>query len=171
MSLLWTEAGWSEPDEDDWRNAKPNKFGKKPAELYGNVSDVDEYFQGASTRPTPWPQAARHKHLHDYDKDAVGAMLRKPPVLEDVDPRVLHSTQPSIVRAAAQHYLTDEHAKTGKTYEAGHNVGNSHPVVFIDTATGEHRILSGHHRATAALFQGRPLRARVVRGIRPPRSV
>lgn len=171
MTTLWpTVAGWSEP-EDDWRNAKPNKYGKSPAELHGNVGHVDEYFQGNSTRPVPWPASPVSKTHHLYDKEGVRKALSDPDhPLEDVDPRELHASQPSVVRAALSHYLGDEHKKTGKTFEASGNVGNKHPVVFHDTETGRKTILSGHHRAFAALAQGRPLRARVVRGVRTPRA-
>lgn len=175
MSTLWATAAdrpkWTEPDEDDWRNAKPNKYGKKPHELYGNIGHVDEYFQGSSTRPTPWPSAPQKKTQHLWDKDAVSAMLKNPShPLEDVDPRELQSSQPSIVRSGAQHYMAGgDHHKTGKTFEASQNEGNKHPVVFHDNDTGKKTILSGHHRAFAALAEGRPLRAKVVRGRRTPR--
>lgn len=172
MANLWTKvkAAWSEPDEDDWRNARPNKFGQKPHELYGNIGHVDEFFQGNSTRPVPWPQAQYKKTQHLYDKDAVSKALRDPDhELEDVDPRDLQASQSSVVRSAAQHYLDGDHHKTGQTYEGGANLGNKHPVIFHDNDTGKRTILSGHHRAFAALAEGRPLRAKVVRGRRTPR--
>lgn len=169
MSTLWPHlAGWTEPDEDDWRNAKPNKFGKSPAELYGNVKDVDEYFQGAPSRPTPWKQQGQYKHLHSWDKDAVSSALSKPPVLEDVDPRILRSTQASIIRPALKHY-TDQAPGDDQTFADHDQAGNRHPVVFHDTDRDEHVLLSGHHRAAKALFAGHPLRARVIHGRRTPR--
>lgn len=172
MANLWlkTQAGWTEPPEDDWRNAKPSKYGKSTEELHGNIHHVDEYFQGNSTRPVPWKQAAYKKTQHLWDKDAVSAMLKNPEhPLEDVDPRHLRASQPSLVRAAAKHYLDGDHHKTGETYENSGNVGNKHPVVFHDNDTGERTILSGHHRAFRALAKGEPLRAKVVRGRRTPR--
>jgi hypothetical protein len=168
MSLLWTEAV-AEPD-DDWRSARPQMFGRKPSELYGKVGDVDDYFNGASTRPTPWQQQGRSKSLQDYDHDVVKKMLQDPShPLTDVDPRILRSSQPAITRGGVKHYLSDgEHAKTGETFADKGNAGNVHPVVYVHE-NGDHVLLSGHHRATAALFEGRPLRARVVHGGRPPR--
>lgn len=171
MANLWlkTQADWSEPEED-WRNTRPNKFGKSPEELHGNIDHVDEYFQGNPTRPVPWKQAVVKKTQHLYDKDAVRKCLQNPDhPLEDVDPRELRASQPSVVRSAAQHYMTGEHEKTGKTFENSGNVGNKHPVVFHDNDTGQRTLLSGHHRAFVALAQGRPLRAKVVRGRRTPR--
>ena len=167
MSLLWpTVAGWSEPEED-WRNARPNKFGKKPGELYGNVGHPDEYFQGASTRPVPWPQQDRRKDLKDYDHEAVKKVLQAPPVLEDVDPRNLKASQGSIVRSALTHY-TDQQPGDDETFADKGNAGNRHPVVY-EHDNGDQVILSGHHRAAKALFAGHPLRARIVRGGRPTR--
>lgn len=168
MSTLWPAiAAWSEPSED-WRDAKPNKFGKSPKELYGNVKDADEYFQGSSSRPVPWPQQSRSKHLHDYDKAAVHDVLRRPAKLEDVDPRNLKASQPSIIRSALKHYQDPKNTETNTTFESGHNVGNAYPVVY-EHENGDQVILSGHHRAAKALFAGHPLRARIVRGGRPPR--
>lgn len=171
MTTLWPRiAEWSEPPEDDWRNARPNKFSKDPDSLHGNIHHVDEYFQGHSTRPVPWKQAPVKKTQHLYDKDAVSKALRDPDHhLEEVDPRDLQASQPSVVRAAAQHYMEGEHHKTGKTYEDSSNLGNKHPVVFHDNDTGTRTILSGHHRAFAALAKGEPLLAKVVRGRRTPR--
>lgn len=167
MSNLWPKvAAWSEPEDVD----RPNKYGKSPAELYGNIGHVDEYFQGHPTRPVPWKHAAVKKTQHLWDKDAVTAALKNPDhPLEDVDPRELLASQPSVVRSAAQHYMSGEHEKTGKTFETGSNVGNKHPVIFHDNDTDQKTILSGHHRAFVALAEGRPLRARVVRGRRTPR--
>lgn len=173
MANLWlkTQAGWTEPPEDDWRNAKPNKYGRSPEELHGNINHVDEYFQGSSTRPVPWRSASVKKTQHLWDKDAVSKALVNPThELEDVDPRELRATQPSILRSAAQHYMEGgEHHQTGKTYEGGENLGNKHPIIFHDNDTGQRTICSGHHRAFAALAEGRPLRAKVVRGRRTPR--
>jgi hypothetical protein len=170
MTLLWHRiAAWSEPDEDDWRSARPNKFSKDPHKVYGQINHVDEYFQGHATRPTPWREQSRSTKLQDYDHEAVKKVLREKPVLEDVDPRILKSSQPSITRAGVSHYLSDgDHAKTGRTFADHGNVGNAHPVVYVHD-NGDHVLLSGHHRAAAALFEGRPLRARIVRGGRPPR--
>lgn len=164
MSLLWTGAAWTEPDE-----IHATKYGQKPEHLYGNVHHADEYFGGSPTRPVPWRQQSRSKHLHDYDKAKVRECLTNPEhPIEDADPRTLKASQPSVVRAAAQHYLTGEHEKTGDTFGDKGNLGNKTPVVY-EHENGDRVILSGHHRALKALFHGHPLRARVVRGGRPPR--
>lgn len=171
MSLLWKEA-WSpsDDDEDDWRNARPQLVGRHPKDLYGKVSDPDDYFHHHPTRPTPWKEQGRSTTLQDYDHDKVKQMLQNPEhPLEDVDPRNLRSSQGSVTREGVKHYMSSgDHAKTGKTFADQGNPGNAHPVVY-EHENGDRVLLSGHHRATAALFEGRPLRAKVVRGGRPPR--
>jgi GNAT superfamily N-acetyltransferase len=139
--------------------------------LFGAPLDVLFPETGGPTRTAPFPRAGRHKRFQDYDHDLVQSVLADPAekarLSQMVDPRRLSSTQPSIVRGALDYYLTDEYARTGKTFEAGDNIGNEFPVVYVrDNGNGTKvaMILSGHHRASAALLQGRPLRAIVIEG-------
>lgn len=110
-----------------------------------------------------------------YDQEAVDKNLKNPPELRDVDPRTLQSTQPQVTRAGVRHYASGEYEKSGTTFADQGNAGNRFPVVYARAREGsdvaDHIILSGHHRAVAALINGRPLRARVVEGgWGPPRD-
>lgn len=116
----------------------------------------------AITTTTPWPSAPRMKGKPAYDTELVKRELAKPPVLESVDPRLLHSTQPGIAREHVAYYLTDEYKRTGRTSADQGNAANAFPVVY-QRADGRMVILTGHHRAAAALVSGRDLDARIVR--------
>ena len=86
-------------------------------------------------------------------------MLAQPVDLVDVDPRQLWASQPWVVRHHAAYYRTGEWERTGRT-SADHWVElNQFPVVV--ERRGRSIIVAGHHRATAALIDGRPLRVRV----------
>lgn len=128
-------------------------------ELHGS-NDVGAIFGEHHDKAlVPWPRAGRRKDRADYDKDVVTRGLSQPAQVEDVDPRFLHVTQPHIVRAGVVHYMGDEYDRTGRTFADQGNVGNAFPVVY-DRDDGYRLLLSGHHRATAALLKGRGLAAR-----------
>ena len=130
---------------------------KKLESLYGTVS-VDQFFSG-DRHMVPFPQAGRNKIGHPYDPDIVHAAVNEnPPQLVDVDPRTLSATQPMVTRSGVQHYASGEYDRTGETYADQHKAVNRFPVVY-SRDDGTNILLSGHHRATAALLQGRPLRA------------
>jgi hypothetical protein len=86
----------------------------------------------------------------------------------DVDPRRLKATQPSVTRAGVEYYMGEAHRRTGETFADRMSSGNRYPVIYSRThpVTGrvDDMILSGHHRATAALLSGQFLRARYVEG-------
>lgn len=144
----------------------------------GEVSETLERLHGAgpaglermfgehSDAGTPWPRAGRSKRVQDYEKDKVTQALISEPKLEDIDPRTLHSTQGSITRPGVKHYLDKPSVEA--SYSDPHNPGNKYPVVYSrhDEKTGntEHLLLSGHHRAAAALLRGEFLKARHVSG-------
>ncbi len=138
--------------------------------LWG-ANAVDALFRGNPTGSPPFPRAGRRKDRQDYDREAVRRLLFKsgPPQLLEMDPRTLSCTQPGLQRAAAVYYLGNEHKCTGEPYADKSNVGNRHPVIYL-REDGTNMILSGHHRAAAALLRGELLRARVVEGPWPPRS-
>lgn len=141
------------------------------SQFYGQ--GVDRMFPGGARETSPpWPRAGSYKDIKDYDEGLVSQTLQRPPQLQDVDPRNLHSTQPGIIRAAVDHYSGPEYHETGQTFERrGGNEGNRFPVIYRREAhpraysnEPQNLILSGHHRAAAALAEGRPLRAVVVEG-------
>lgn len=135
---------------------------RKVHEAYG-TGDVSRLgLQGVAPAPAPWPRAGRRKHQRDYDQDLVRQALEGPQELTDVDPRHLHSTQPSITKGGVEYYMGDEYEQTGATFADQGNAGNRFPVVY--EREGVNMLLSGHHRASAALLKGRPLAARKVVG-------
>ena len=136
-------------------------------ELWG--SGADKLVGQSPTVPTPWPSAGRSKKLRGYDPEIVKTLLeRAPEGLQDIDPRILSSSQPGITAAGVRHYASGTYEQTGQLYADHGNAGNIYPVVYQRTRPGndavESIILSGHHRAAAALVNGRPLRALVARG-------
>lgn len=106
-----------------------------------------------------------------YDLDIARDAIRDSdyPITE-VDPRTLSSTQPSVTRDGVRHYMSDEYRETGETYadqnhKAGaHTAGNKVPLIYHTDDDRENVILSGHHRATAAMLGGQMLKAKVVTG-------
>ncbi len=122
--------------------------------LYGKGLNALFTTEGPMTM-APFPVAGRQKNAPLYDKDAVALALSSPPKLVPVDPRTLHKTQPSVVRAGVQHYLSDPTS----VYDDSHGgAANRYPIVYT-RSNGQNIILTGHHRATAALLKGQPLQA------------
>lgn len=149
-------------------------------QFYGKGLDYLFPEDASPVRPTPWGQAGHLKDRERWDKSIVREALIRPPQLQEVDPVDLLATQPNILRHHVGHYLTGKYERTGRTAESGENVGNRFPMVYrrepnpLNPESGvQNLILSGHHRAAAALVQGRPLRAIVVEGPygpqKPPR--
>ena len=126
---------------------------------YGS-KDPEQMFQGGPKTVSPWPSAGRTKsNPKGYNSALVEKALSNPaPHMRDMDPRDMHATQPWITRAGVSHYMGDEYRRTGRTFADQDQVGNRFPVVYTDSQ-GRNKILSGHHRATAAVLQGEQLRA------------
>ncbi len=150
--------------------------GLKAHRFYGR-GDLEAMFPDeAPTRPVPWEQAGRRKDVEDYDKVRVSALIKGPVELHDLDPRDLHAYQPAVTRAGVRHYLGSDYTLHGITHADQGKSYNQYPVVYRRDPLqpgGEHQniILSGHHRAAAALLQGRQFRARYVEGPwGPPRG-
>lgn len=126
---------------------------------------IDSVFPGGSLVTTnPFPRARRSKSDPKfYDADHVSRELAKPTSkMVSIDTRTLVSTQNGITRPGVNYYLGTKYARTGTTYaDQGHR-GNQFPVVYHKKSTGEMIILSGNHRATAALVSGKPLKARLI---------
>jgi hypothetical protein len=120
----------------------------------------------------PFPSAGRSKKLRDFDQSKVTAALSSPPALEDVDTRGLKASQPWVTGGGVSHYMGEggqKYAETGETYADKDNPGNKYPVIYHrrnspEESTSARIILSGHHRATAAHLEGKPLRGIVVHG-------
>ena len=127
--------------------------------LHGAGSS-DALFKGATKVITPWPTAGRSKlNPKGYDQGRVDAALRNPSVQPtEMDPRMLHATQPWVTSPGVSYYMGDDYRKTGRTYADQHQAGNRFPVVYTDLS-GQNKLLSGHHRATAALLRGEQFRA------------
>jgi len=132
-----------------------------PRRLFGAGSS-EPLFKGFPKVPAPWPSAGRLKSGSPYDLDLIHQSLRGGPNMEAVDPRWLHSTQPSVLQEHVNYYMGGEYARTGTTArDQGVNL-NQVPRLYVrrDGATD---ILSGHHRATASLLQGAQFQAHVIR--------
>ena len=127
-------------------------------EFFGS-NNVDRLFGDSPVTAVPFPPAGRLKSKKDYDKDRVTAALSNPDYpLTKVDPRTLSATQPSITREGVNHYMHSD-----ELYADRHNIGNKQPVVY-QRDDGTNLLLSGTHRATAALLKGQQFGARVVSG-------
>lgn len=120
--------------------------------------DVDVLFNEHPVTSVPFQRASRRKDRKDYDQATVNRALREPN-LAPVDPREVAATQPSVTRAGVKHYMSGSE----EIYGQDKGAGNRHPVVY-EREDGQKVLLSGHHRATAALLQGKQFRANVVRG-------
>lgn len=107
----------------------------------------------------PIPRASRRKREPLYDRDAVAAALNRPVQLSKFDPRTLRSSQSGVTRSGVAYYLWEnrEAHLSGVTYADQDQPGNRFPVIFEQPRTKQLTILSGHHRAVAALVDGRPL--------------
>lgn len=166
MSLLWIKvASQEEPPYPEGISAHEKATQDK---LWGS-NDMNALFKGAPVTMTPWPAARLYG---DYDKDLVHDSIRnmlktKPEdresLLTEVDPRSLHSNQPSLQRGAMEYYMNDEDRESGKSAYDRDQVGNRYPFVYRRD-DGKNIILSGHHRAARALLRGEPLKALVVSG-------
>jgi hypothetical protein len=139
-------------------------------EQFWGSHDIDRMFPGgAPVTSVPWEQRGRRKTNQDYDQTRVQAVLLKPHEHElvDVDPRLLRASQPSVTRAGVQYYMGHEYEHTGRTFADHASPGNQYPIVYHREA--QRFLLSGHHRAAAALLQGRQFKGYVVEGPWGPR--
>lgn len=144
-----------------------DQYFEKLDRLYGKVSP-DQFFHG-DTKAVPFPPAGGMKFRHPYDPDVVNrAVHQTPPELVDIDPRTLKATQSHVTRGGVLYYAEGHYDRTGETYADKEKPGNRYPVVYSreNPATGrvDNLILAGHHRATAALLKGHPVRAINPRG-------
>jgi hypothetical protein len=108
----------------------------------------------------PFPRAGRLKGGPGPAQAVTAEAVAGPVILTEVDPRRLWASQGFVLRQHVEYYLTDQWALTALTSADRSKVPNRFPLVWRD-----HRdrlvILGGHHRAAAALLEGRPLRCRI----------
>lgn len=115
----------------------------------------------ASIAVAPWPPRAGRRGHPSFDRRAVLDVLGRPPVLEEVDPRLLHASQPAVTFEGVDHYLGDSYRQTGTPYADRDRLDNQLPLIHR-RADGRLIILGGHHRSAAALLTAQPVRALVV---------
>lgn len=160
-------------DDFDWEEIAhlSNQFHPyhRAARAFGKGEEgMDLIFRGHVEATTPWQKAGRQKKTGMYlpgETDSIAQELRRtPPMLRDTDPRPLLASQPSIVAHHVRYYLGDEYDVTGETSADQGNLGNRFPVILNRPSRNQKIIIAGHHRAAAALVQGRPLRALHVEG-------
>jgi hypothetical protein len=143
-----------------------------PLESLHGSHDINAMFpEGTPKAGVPWQQMSRRKDRQDYDKDlvhhALGQQFHQHD-LQPVDPRTLRASQPSLTRGGVEHYMGDAYKRTGLPFADQQNPGNRNPVVYnregMEGNEPQSILLSGHHRAAAALLKGEPLEARVLHG-------
>lgn len=125
--------------------------------LYG-CGTLDKVFTNHDRVVAPWPRAPRRKHQPAFDRSVLAGLEGVPADLVEVDPRCLWSSQPWVLRGHVAYYLTGRWERTGLTSADRHIELNRFPVVIEQGARMV--IAAGHHRATAALIDGRPLLVR-----------
>lgn len=148
--------------EGDWTVAKADALDQHRSEWRSE-------FGPRTPDGTVHPDARRRQRSGTqvpYDRDFVRANLNSAQ-MDEVDPKFLHGIQQGVHARGVEYYLSDEYNRTGTTFEQlKGNVpteGNRYPTVY-KREDGMNVLLSGHHRAAAALAQGRPLIARTLRG-------
>ena len=121
----------------------------------------------ALTSIPPWPSAGGRKNQKPYDQGLVKDALLNPDhyrvAPQDLNDTNLRSTQPGLTRAGVQHYMGEAYRTHGTLYSDVHNAGNQRPMVY-HRDDGISLLLSGHHRAAAALLGDLPLNAIHVHG-------
>lgn len=137
--------------------------------LHGAGRDgMKQIFGDGEIGVPPFPNALPLKGFKGgkyYDQRAIEQFSELEP--ERVDPSSLSTFQANVTRGGVEHYLSDHYHQTGDTFADHGSASNRYPIVYEGYNREGKRyrtILSGNHRATAALLEGKPLMARVVRG-------
>jgi hypothetical protein len=133
------------------------------AALFGSASKFEGRKVTAITMQ-PVTSVPYEQGKANVDWDKTEKINRVP--LQTVNPDELsniHASQPGLQHAALKHYMSPNQFG-GALFDKSQSESNDFPVVFDNEETGERTLLSGHHRTTAAILQGRELRARVIRG-------
>lgn len=104
-----------------------------------------------------------------YDRDFIKNQSG-PTTVGELDPRLLHGIQPGVHTQGVEYYLGDQYRRSGQTFEQTKGLAptesNRLPTVYR-REDGMNVLLSGHHRAAAALSQDRGLLARIMEGPMP----
>lgn len=124
--------------------------------------DIDVVFHRADRVLLPWARASRRRGATGVEmalqlRTTVSDIVARPPRLMEVDPRHLRATQPWALRQHVSYYLSGAWERTGITSADRDSDANRYPTITLGT---EQVIHTGHHRALAALIQGRALLAR-----------
>ena len=109
-------------------------------------------FGQSDTAACPWPTADV-----SIPQEIIDTVVASPDDVNEVDPRLLFATRPTLNRKRAEYYLSDAWETTGRTAADPLAAQNRTPIVITD-ALGRLVIVTGHHRALAALIRGRTLR-------------
>lgn len=124
---------------------RPHSFGAdgKPS-TYTFSPTTRLFMPGSSSARSAIPADATHG-FHNW------------PVV-NLDPRELHGTQDGLQSGALAHYLSPEYGDTGALFDKSRGEDNDRPVVI--GFMRKKLLMTGHHRAAAALLLGQPLDAR-----------
>lgn len=109
----------------------------------------------------PWPAAGRRIDEPLYDNDLVQEALKRKQLVE-VDPRNLYSIQSGLSLDGMRYYMGDTYARTGETFADRDRPTNRFPIVYHRRRNNQYVLLTGNHRAAAALLKGEMLRAILV---------
>lgn len=132
------------------------------ASRWWGIGEPDAVFAGGDRTVCPWRSARRLKGQPLIEPATVAAVLAGSPYLADIDPRQLRCTQTWVLHQHVAWYLTGEWERTGTTSADRDKAHNRYPLIYQDQ-WGDLVIAAGHHRSMAALIEGRPVRARVLR--------
>lgn len=145
---------------------------ERHSDQYGKGLDAIFSENGVGVTTVPFQSASRRKGEPLYDREAVERALAAPVRLTRFDPRTLHATQPNVTREGVEYYMentpgSQAYRMTGQTFADQDQAGNRYPVIY-QQPSGQLVILSGHHRATAALLDGRAVEGILVRANMTP---
>lgn len=139
--------------------SKPSGASSRPGST--GTPHVDDLFKGKPKIVAPFPSAGRRKGESKLPpREAIQKALSDIK-LTQVDPKTLKTQQGFVTRAGVDYYMKDKYRKTGETYADPGDAGNRFPMVW-KKPNGDNVILSGNHRFTAALIEGRTQAAIVV---------
>lgn len=127
-------------------------------DLHGRGVDALFPEGAAETTVVPFPAASRLKGEQLYDRQVVIDRLAQPVRLSNFDPRTLHATQSGITKPGVNYYMGTKYQSEGLTYADRDAPGNRYPIIYRNPRSNQLMLLSGHHRATAALLTGRQLK-------------
>jgi hypothetical protein len=132
------------------------QIAKSAAKVVGDkpAADIDSLFKGASQIVAPFPSAGRKKGESKLPpQEKIEEALRNPK-LTPVDPKTVKTQQGFVTREGVAYYLTPKYRQTGETYADPADRGNRFPMIW-KKPNGDMVLLSGNHRFTAALIEGR----------------